>query len=149
AYTELENRASKCDTSVAQWGGSIDGLRGILKGSIEPKASCMPSATLDPVQVGAALVACAQPETHACVYATLLDPWTCEPRSAEGGVCVTDNNCIDGLYCFVQTPGIAGMCKQRKAVGESCASPTECSSLFCKKSKCVEADQQAAYCLIN
>jgi hypothetical protein len=149
AYTELESRASKCDPSVAQWGGSADGLRGILKGSIEPKASCMPSATLDPVQVGAALVACAQPETHACVYATVLDPWTCQPRSADGGVCVTDNNCIDGLYCYVQTPGIAGLCKTRKAVGDACASPTECSSLFCKKSKCVEADQQAAYCLIN
>lgn len=149
AYAELESRASKCDPAVAQWGGSQDGLRGVLKGSIAPKASCMPAASIDPVQVGAALVACAQPETHACVYATLLDPWTCEPRSGEGGTCVTDNNCTDGLYCLVPTPGIAGSCKQRKAVGESCASPTECASLFCKKSLCVEADQQAAYCLIN
>lgn len=149
AFTELEERASKCDPSVAQWGGSQDGLRGILKGTVEPKASCMPPATVDPVVVGAALASCAEPETYACMYKTLLDPWTCEPRSSEGGQCVTDNNCVDGLYCVVQTPGIAGACKPRKEVGESCVAPTECASLFCKKSKCVAADQQSAYCLIN
>ena len=149
AFSELEERASKCDPSVAQWGGSQDGLRGLLRGSIEPEQSCMPAATLDPVQVAAALVACAQPETYACMYASVLDPWTCEPRSAEGGACVTDNNCVDGLYCVVKTPGIAGTCMPRKAPGESCVNPTECASLFCKKSVCVETSQQAAYCLIN
>jgi hypothetical protein len=149
AFTELEDRASRCDTSVAEWGGSSEGLRGILRGTVERKASCTPAATLDPVLVGAALVACAQPETHACVYANVLDTWTCEPRSAAGGVCVTDNNCTEGLYCVVDAPGIAGRCTERKATGESCAAPTECASLFCKKSVCVEADQQAAYCLVN
>jgi hypothetical protein len=150
AYTELEHRASKCDPSVAQWGGSSEGLRGILKGSVEPKASCKPAAALpEPVEVGAALVSCAQPETNACVYANILDAWTCEPRSAMGGQCVTDNNCTDGLYCVVNTPGLAGMCQARKPSGESCQQPTECASLFCKKSKCVDADQQAAYCLVN
>lgn len=151
AYTELERRASKCDPSVAQWGGSpTDGLRGILKGSIEPKASCKPAAALpEPVEVGAALVSCANPEANACVYANILDAWTCEARSASGGQCVTDNNCNDGLYCVVNTPGLAGVCTMRKASGESCQQPTECTSLFCKKSKCVDADQQAAYCLVN
>jgi hypothetical protein len=149
AYSELESRASKCDPSVAKWGGSADGLRGILRGSIEPKADCTPAATFDVVQVGAAFVSCAQPESHACVYSSILDPWTCEPRSVAGGVCVTDNNCVDGLYCVVNTPGIAGMCQDRKAVGAACSAPTECASLFCKKSLCVEADQQAAYCLVN
>jgi hypothetical protein len=150
AYTELERRASKCDPSVAQWGGSTEGLRGILKGSVEPKASCKPAAALpEPVEIGAALVACAQPESNACVYTSVLDDWTCEPRSAMGGGCITDNNCTDGLYCIVNTPGLAGECQPRKATGESCQSPIECASLFCKRSLCVDADQQAAYCLVN
>lgn len=150
AYNELERRASKCDPSVAQWGGSTEGLRGILKGSVEPKGSCKPTAALpEPVEVGAALVSCAQPETNACVYSNILDAWTCQPRAGMGGPCVTDNNCTDGLYCIVETPGLAGACQPRKASGESCQAPTECASLFCKKSKCVDADQQAAYCLVN
>lgn len=149
AYTGVERRASKCDITAAMWGSSADGLRGILKGTVEAKASCMPTSVLDPMEIGAALLSCAHPETNACVYTNILDAWTCEPRGAMGGPCVTDNNCSDGFYCLPGAVGAAGSCGARKPVGESCQSPSECASLFCKKSKCVEADKQAAYCLMN
>jgi len=149
AYNELERRASMCDVTAAMWGSSGDGLRGILKGTIETKASCMPTSVLDPVDIGAALLSCAHPETNACVYMNILDDWTCETRSKMGGPCVTDNNCSDGLYCVLGAVGMAGTCGSRKSVGESCTSPSECASLFCKQSKCVESSKQAAYCLKN
>lgn len=150
AYTELERRAAMCDPTVAQWGAAPDGLRGLLKGSVAGGDSCKPTqAVPDPVSLAAALLSCEHPETHACVYANPLEDWTCEPRSAAGGGCVTDNNCEDGLYCVVTAPGLAGMCTERKAVGDSCDGPTQCASLFCKGGSCVAADQQAAYCLQN
>jgi hypothetical protein len=150
AYAELERRASMCDPTVAKWGAASDGLRGLLKGSVAEGASCKPTATVpDPVMLAAALLSCSKPETNACVYANPLEAWTCQPRAASGGGCVTDNNCSDGLYCVITAPGLPGTCKERKAVGESCDTPTQCASLFCKRAKCVEADQQAAYCLRN
>lgn len=150
AYEELERRASMCDPTVAQWGAAPDGLRGLLKGTVPPGESCKPTETVpDPVTLAAALLACEQPETHACTYANPLDAWTCQPRSEADGSCVTDNNCQDGLYCLITAPGLPGMCTARKAVGEACDSPPQCASLFCKRGSCVEADQQAAYCLVN
>jgi hypothetical protein len=150
AYAELERRASMCDPTVAKWGAASDGLRGLLRGSVPAGSSCKPTATVpDAVSLAAGLLSCAEPETNACVYANPLEDWTCKPRSAAGGGCVTDNNCTDGLYCVIAAPGLPGTCKERKAVGESCDTPTQCASLFCKRGSCVEADQQAAYCLRN
>jgi hypothetical protein len=152
-FTELERLASACDPAIAKWGGSTEGLRGIMRGSIEPAASCKPVAALpEVVEIGAALVSCKDPATYACVYASLLDAWTCEKRGEAGGNCVTDNNCVDGLYCVASTsaPGIsAGTCTPRRQAGEPCTAPSECESLFCKKSLCAETSQQAAYCLVN
>jgi hypothetical protein len=148
SYTELERRASECDPTVAAWGGSPEGLRTIFKGTIAAKGECTPT-TLTPEAPAAALVSCADAEKYACVYTDPLGVWTCEERSAMGGTCITDNNCIADLYCVTNTVGIPGTCQPRKASGESCALPTECLSLFCKKNVCVDADQQAAYCLEN
>ena len=150
AYTELEKKASQCDPSVAAWASSPDGLRGLLKGTVAPDASCKPADALpEPAAVAAALLSCKDSASHACLYANPLDAWTCAQRAAAGGACITDNNCQDGVYCALPALQVTGTCTDRKAVGESCMTPNECKSLFCKQGKCVAADQQAAYCLMN
>jgi hypothetical protein len=150
AYTELEERASQCDPGVAAWAGSSQGLRGLLKGTVAPGASCKPPQSLpDPTSIASALVSCRDPEHSACMYTNPFDDWTCTPRAADGGACLTDNNCQEGLYCVLPTLAVNGSCTSRKEVDASCNEPRECKSLFCKKSKCVAADQQAAYCLVN
>lgn len=150
AYTELETKASKCDPSVAAWASSPDGLRSLLKGTVAADASCKPAETLpQPATIAAALLSCKDSTKRACVYTNPLDAWTCAPRAAAGGVCLTDNNCEDGLHCVLPALQVTGSCAERKPVGQSCAAPNECKTLFCKQGKCVAADQQAAYCLTN
>ena len=148
AFAELESKASKCDSSVAAWGSSPQGLRALLHGTVAPDGNCMPAQALpDPPSIAAALLSCS--DNRACLYDSPLSPWSCAPRGAAGAACVTDNNCQDGLYCLLPPLAVNGSCTPRKASGESCVEPRECKSLFCKQSKCVDADQQAAYCLVN
>lgn len=148
AFSELERKASTCDTSVAAWGGSYEGLRGILKGTLAASAECSPEQALpDPATLAASLVSCADPEHYACGAADVLGTWTCGPKAGAGGSCNTDNNCTDGLYCAIAGLATIGTCTARKDVGADCAGPTQCASLFCKGAKCVETSQQAAYCL--
>jgi hypothetical protein len=150
AYTQLEEKAAQCDDTVAIWGGSPEGLRGILKGTVAPEAECTapPEAIIDPPKVAAHLASCAQIATHACLPAQEEGgPWSCEARSTAGGPCFSDNNCVDGLYCNTANP--MGACTERLADGTACTNPTSCKSLYCKKGSCVPADQQSAYCLRN
>lgn len=148
AYTKLETRAAACDPTVAAWGGSADGLLGILKGTVAPNASCKPADALpDAATLAAALVSCTG--TNACLFSDPLGDWTCAPKVADGGVCNSDNNCHDGFFCNLPALSLTGQCTARKAVGESCTGPTQCASLFCKGDKCVDADRRAAYCLMN
>ncbi|MET0385474.1 MAG: hypothetical protein ABW321_05930 [Polyangiales bacterium] len=150
AYTELEKKASKCDPTVAAWGSSQEGLRGILKGTLAAGANCAPAATIPtPVQIATALVSCNETATQACLFTDILGPWTCAPKAAAGGACASDNNCQAGLFCLIAGLSTSGSCTAQKEVGAACTAPTECASLFCKASKCVEATQQAAYCLEN
>jgi hypothetical protein len=147
AFTTLEQKASQCDTTVAAWGASTDGLRGILKGTLAANANCKPSQpTTDTATLGAALASCTGIATTACLPKSLLGQWTCAPKNASGAGCASDYNCNDGLYCNAPAM-MLGKCARRLAVGASCSAPNQCESLYCKGGKCVAADQQVAYCL--
>jgi hypothetical protein len=148
AFTTLEQKASQCDTTVAAWGGSMDGLRGILKGTVAANSSCKPTTNLmDEATAFAAMASCANSNTTACLPKSALGSWTCAPKNAAGGACASDNNCKDGIYCNVKTNQLLGTCAARQAVGTSCSTPSQCESLYCKGGRCVAADQQVAYCL--
>jgi hypothetical protein len=147
AYTEIERRASLCDTGIAAFGESVDGLRGMFKGSVGPGSSCM---TLNPTyreEAGKALASCLDPSNNACLPESLLR-WTCTPHAEVGGDCFTDVNCNAGLFCDNPDLSISGStCMTRKAIGAGCGLPNECDSLFCRQGQCVEATVDAAYCL--
>lgn len=149
AFTQYENLASMCDTTIVSWGISTDGLRGITKGTIDPGGACTPSNKLDNANVAAYLVSCKDAATTACLPSTTgIGTWTCTARAAAGGRCFTDLNCQDGLYC--DNPNLANFdsqCQTRKADGQTCATGNECASLACVGGMCVAADQQAVYCL--
>jgi hypothetical protein len=148
AFTVLQQKASQCDVSVAAFGTSIDGLPGTFKGTIAPGQSCRPTQSLpDNAALGAALASCTGLATTACLPQGLLGDWTCSPRNAAGGPCLTDVNCNAGLYCNLPSATSLGTCAATLPVGSACSLPSQCSSLFCKNSVCVAADQQAAYCL--
>lgn len=150
AFTEFENRVSQCDPNVIAWGTSFDGLRGIVKGTVDRSLPCTPSGQLGETleEAGAiALASCKDPQNTACSHPAIL-LWTCSPRSDVGGGCITDNNCIDGLYC--ENPDLlllGATCRERKAVGANCDLPNECASLICKNGTCATIDQQNVYCL--
>ncbi|MET0387651.1 MAG: hypothetical protein ABW321_16900 [Polyangiales bacterium] len=145
---ELERRSEACDPEVGAWFISPQGLRGILKGTIGPGASCKPpGADLSnrPV-MAAALGSCQQSETHACLPGSLLGNWTCEPKGGAGSNCATDDNCLAGLFCEDADP--LGRCAQRRQVGAECTEGlTECSSLYCSNERCVPPDAEVAFCL--
>jgi hypothetical protein len=150
AFTDYENRTSRCDTSVADWAVSLTGLRSMIKGTLPPDAYCNP---ID-LQVGqegeaAALASCMDPGNYACLpkYVAI---WQCLPLNNAGGNCMTDVNCNLGLFC--DNPDLnplGAICKDRKPNGSPCELPNECQTLMCKKRQCVPADQQAVFCLEN
>jgi len=148
AYTELEDRSARCDLEIASWG--LTALRSILKGTYNPNQSCKPPGTSainnKPAQA-AALASCKQIEEYACLPMSLLGDWTCAPKSASGGNCVTDDNCQTGLFCRNPNMQLLGKCAERLALGATCTSGTECGSFYCKAGKCVAAEQQVAFCL--
>jgi len=148
AYMELENRSAACDLGIASWG--LTALRGILKGTYNANQSCKPrgaSAINDKPAQAAALASCKQVEEYACLPMSLLGDWTCAPKNASGGNCVTDDNCRADLYCRNPSMQLLGKCANKLALGATCATGTECSSLYCKRGKCVTAEQQVAFCL--
>lgn len=149
AYGEIERRASQCDPSVAEFGQSVDGLRGMFKGTVPPGGSCITLNLTRRDEVAKALASCLDPANNACLPESAIG-WACRPRADVGGPCFTDVNCKDGLYC--PNPDFEiGMtsCAARKPVDAACSLPNECETLFCKGGKCVAETDQAAYCLTN
>jgi len=150
AFSKYEEMASNCDTNVVFWGTSLEGLRGIIKGTIDPGQPCTPKTvpgdTLDETGA-AALASCKDPANTSCSHpAPLL--WTCAPRVDVNLGCITDLNCLEGLYCDNPSLMLIGaVCKPRKAVGSPCVLPNECQSLICKNGTCVEVNQQNVFCL--
>ncbi len=158
AFTTYEQMASMCDPGVAEWGAAYTGLPGILKGTVAAGKSCLPTGSLqDRSVIASALASCTnlaqqacQPRVQTVGGLSLPTSWTCDPKSAAGGLCFTDVNCTDGLYCNNPDLKVGNFkCAARKAAGTPCVNPNECASLFCKKGVCVEKGVQAAYCLQN
>lgn len=152
AFEKFEALAKKCDTEIALWGSSVDGLRGILQGVTNEGGNCAPRGSVtDVAVVGAALASCKQPEAFACQpRSTMLSgrpDWTCDAKVEKGENCFTDDNCQDGLYCDNPKRQLGAVCKERKAKGEACMLPNECDSLACVDEKCTAQTVEAAYCL--
>jgi hypothetical protein len=153
--THFEEMAAECDPNISAWGASMDGLRRMLQGTVEPGGSCMPPSDFPSVaSYGAALASCAQIGTHACLFGgggpIPLPPAsaTCSERGQQGAVCFVDTNCIDALYCDNPAGEYStGTCAARRPVGASCASGLSCESRFCNAGSCVERTQQSAFCL--
>jgi hypothetical protein len=147
-FTMLEQKAAQCDPTIASWGIGTDGLRGMLKGTIAPNASCKPAGaiTADKATQAAALLSCTNITTTACLPTSLLGNWACAPKNDVGGSCITDYNCIDGEYC--NNPKMTlGMCARRSTAGATCKNPDECTTLYCEGGMCVPPTTQLAYCL--
>ena len=147
-FTELEDRSSRCDLAIATWSITPQGLRGILKGTLDSNASCKPPATalMDKPSQAAALASCKNIDTHACLPKSLLGDWTCAAKSGVGANCITDDNCQSGLYCKNPQMNPLGKCAQRVALGATCINGTDCQSMFCKSGTCVAPEQQLAFC---
>lgn len=147
-FTELEARSSQCDLSIATWSLSPQGLRGILKGTLEPNASCKPppASLMDKPSQAAALASCKSIDTNACLPKSLLGDWTCAGKSGVGANCITDDNCQADLYCRNPNMAPLGKCTARAQLGGSCSNGGECVSLFCKNGSCVPPDTQLAFC---
>jgi hypothetical protein len=149
-FAQFERMASNCDPNVAFWGIAVDGLRGCTAGTIVAGGGCEPPiAQLGNKAIDAAyLVACLNPAAAACLPGSLA--WTCAARSAAGGPCFTDLNCVDGLFCDNPNLSLTGSkCTARKADGQGCKAANECATLACKGGSCAPVGQQSAYCLAN
>jgi hypothetical protein len=146
AFAAFEALAAECDPTIALWGISLEGLRGIFQGTAAPGANCMPplAQLQNRVVAGAAAASCAQLATHACLPEALS--WTCTEKHGEGGSCFSDLNCLDGLYCDNPQGGFGAPCRVRKADGATCTNPNECQSLACKQGACTSG-VLGAYCL--
>jgi hypothetical protein len=147
AFGEFERLASVCDTSIAEFGSSAEGLMGVFRGTVDAGESCSPGLNANPANAAAKLASCTNIETTACLPTSALT-WTCAPRGGAGADCFTDVNCQAGLHC--PNPDLDfGMteCTARKPVGSACVNPNECASLYCRGGSCVEPSADAAYCL--
>jgi hypothetical protein len=152
AFTEFERLASTCDPGIANFGLAVDGLRGVMRGTLAHDAECTPegyslSSPPSNEEGAVALASCLDAATHACMPG-LMD-WECRARAGQGASCFTDANCKEGLFCDNPDLNLSGNeCMARKAGGASCELPNECTSLACKGGKCAApGDVQAAYCL--
>lgn len=149
-FGEYERLARQCDVNVVAWGASSEGFRAIARGTIGPGAKCQPSLEhlVRPGAIAAAhLVACASPETHACLPRRELE-WACAPHAAEGGACFMDMNCSDGLFCTnSEAQDIeGGTCTARKAEAAPCGFDSECLSFACLDGACAPTTRQTIYC---
>ena len=151
AFAKFDDLAKKCDTTIAAFGLSADGFRGIAAGTVDAGGTCNPAMNGSPMAAAtaAALVSCKDPATNACLPAPKGTDWKCTARQDTGGKCFTDANCKDGLYC--DNPGFTlsgGMCAARKSTGADCTLGNECTSLACSKDgKCLDSTKDTAYCL--
>jgi hypothetical protein len=150
-FTQLEHLASTCDVSIASYIESSDGLRKIFKGTKASGADCTPTNGLDKAMAGGALASCMMNDSYACLPAVAPLPWMCVMRAGSGSRCFSDVNCSAGLYCDNPdlTVNLTSKCMTRKAVGASCKTTNECETLLCKAGKCVDKNQQNAYCPLD
>ncbi|MFI5307436.1 MAG: hypothetical protein ACHQ53_08800 [Polyangiales bacterium] len=145
-FTQLETLTANCDPSVVAFSLAPNGFRSIFKGTVAPGGNCKPANVTDKAMAGGALASCTMSDGYACMP-TLIN-WNCNAHAASGGKCFTDINCKDGLFCDNPNLDISGStCMTRKVTGAGCVNQNECQSLFCKKSVCVAADKEVAYCL--
>lgn len=122
-FAHFEDLASQCDSSIAAFAESPQGLRSVFKGTVAPMKSCRPASVTDMAMAGGALAACTNGDSYACMPS--LVTWICNPRAAAGGQCFTDINCKQGLFCNNPKLDIAGStCMPRKQAGTSCISQT-------------------------
>jgi hypothetical protein len=152
AFAKFDELAGKCDTTIASFGLSTDGFRGIVAGTVAPGATCNPD-TSGGASMGSAtavaLVSCSDPANNACLPAPKGTDWKCTARADAGGACFTDVNCKDGLYCDNPMLTLSGAkCAARKSTGSDCMTGSECASLACSMAgKCVDQTKDTAYCL--
>jgi Dickkopf-like protein len=149
AFAEFERLASMCDPGVVEWAIGANGLRGIVLGTVDRGGSCKPPVgqSSNPPVAAAHLASCKDAANTACRPINLTQ-WTCEARGPAGAPCLSDLNCVDGIYC--DNPELmptGAVCKPRKPDGQGCATPNECASLFCQGGRCVPPSVGAAYCL--
>jgi hypothetical protein len=147
-FTELEDKLEACDPSVVGWSTSADGLRRLFKGSVASGQSCKPQQLLnaDESQQTAALLSCKDPESSACLPASLLGEWTCAAKSMLGGNCLTDDNCESDAYCSTPADAFFGTCSERLALAAACSGVNQCQSFNCSAGICKAPDPQAAFC---
>jgi hypothetical protein len=148
SFTELEQKAAQCDPSISSWSLGNEGLRTMFKGTLAAGANCKPTSAgvTDKAKDAAALLSCTSFMTSACLPKSLLGAWNCSPKNSVAGSCVTDFNCMDGLFCNNPSMAPLGKCASRMALGDSCSDPTQCTTFACKGGRCVVADRDAAYC---
>jgi hypothetical protein len=149
AFSQFEQMAARCDTSVAQWATTSQGLRGIVQGTVDRGGSCKPPTgqTTNPPVAAAYLASCRDGDNTACRPINLTQ-WTCEGRGQVGAPCFTDLNCVEGVYCDnPELRPVGATCKPRKPDQSGCAAANECMSLLCKGGVCVPPSVGAVYCL--
>ena len=152
AFSELENRAERCDPTVAQWAVSGAGFLTAFDGTVPEGGACTPpgNSTIgmlfsrgDPEQI-AALASCQNSATTVCLPA--VGVWTCTARAGEGGSCVFDGNCQDNFYC-ADSGFLSDACTQRNPTGTACTAANECQTFICKGGSCADATAANACCL--
>jgi hypothetical protein len=148
AFTELEQRTSRCDPSIAGFVLSDQGLRGAFLGTLAQGESCDPvgGVTGNRGVVAASLSACKHAQGLACLPASLIGGWSCAPKQAVGQSCLTDDNCESSAACNNFSEPALGSCVAHLPLGAACTYASECESLYCDGQSCVAADVQAVYC---
>ena len=147
-FDELEQLIASCDPSVASWELSPSGLRGVFSGTLAQGQSCKPGdvLTADRATLAAAVVACSDAEHTACLPASVLGDWTCASKQAQGGGCLTDENCASGEYCDNPDQSPLGTCAAALPLMAACTGASQCESSACVGGMCVELTADSAYC---
>lgn len=147
-FAELQRRFTDCDPEVVRWSASQAGLRSLFKGSVAAGQSCKPAQLVNAPQSqqAAALLSCKDAEQSACMPKSLLGEWTCSPKSARGGSCITSDNCDADSYCTASEQAVFGTCEERLSEGASCTDGTQCQSFSCSEGSCMAPDVQRAFC---
>lgn len=147
-FDQMEQLVASCDPSVATWELSVSGLRGMFAGTLAQDQSCKPGdvLTADRATLAAAVIACSDAESVACLPMTLLGDWTCASKQAEGASCLTDENCESGNYCANPDQNPLGTCAPTLPLMAACSSASQCQSSACVDGACVELSVESAYC---
>lgn len=147
AFGEFERLASSCDVDIVNWGTSQEGFAGVLTGTVSPGGDCW--LPLTDGQDPAAIASCGS--VNACLGTSIgITAWKCGARLNEGGRCLVDPSCRDGLFCdplpSANDPTL-GTCMTRRGETAPCTRATECASLFCIGGHCAPPSVEAAYCI--